>query len=285
MAQKRKKRRKRARKSGTAPILLVLLALALIFFFGLRMLLRAGTTKEEPVRVTAVAQETMPPSYVVKECFGTENGYKTYRADDLTAKLGIDVSAYQGDIDWETVADSGIEFAILRAGYRGYAEGETGIDEYFQYNLEQTKKYGVDIGIYFFSQAMTEAEARNEALEVLKLVDGYEIKYPIYFDWEPISDSDARTATISSTELTRCAQVFCQTIESAGYQAGVYFNLDLAAHYYHLKDLTEYSFWLAEYEDTPSFPYRFDMWQYTSSGEVPGISTVVDLNLSFLAIE
>ena len=135
------------------------------------------------------------------------------------------------------------------------------------------------------AHARAEAEARNEALKVLELVEGYEIKYPIYFDWEPISDGDARTASISSSELTRCAQAFCQTIESAGYRAGIYFNLDLASHYYHLRDLTEYTFWLAEYQDTPSFPYAFDMWQYSSTGEVPGISTIVDLNLSFLPIE
>ena len=285
MARKRKKRRRNARNTGIAAIILVLLALMLVFMMGLRILLRAGLTQEEPTRVTAVAQETMPPCYVSKEFLGTENGYKTYQSEELTAKLGIDVSVYQGSIDWETVAESGVEYAILRAGYRGYAEGEIGVDEYLQYNLEQTELYGIDIGIYFFSQAMTEAEARNEALEVLKLVKGYDIKYPIYFDWEPVSDGDARTASISSSELTRCAQAFCQTIESAGYRAGIYFNLELASHYYHLKDLKEYTFWLAEYQDTPSFPYAFDMWQYTSSGEVPGISTIVDLNLSFLPIE
>lgn len=285
MAQKRKKRRRRGRKPGTAAILLVLLALALIFLLILRLLLRGGSTEEAPARVTAKAQATLPPSYVVSECFGEENGYKTYDSEDVHAKLGVDVSVYQGSIDWQTVAESGVEFAILRAGYRGYAEGETGVDEYFEYNLEQTALYGMDVGIYFFSQAMTEAEARNEALKVLDLVEGYEIKYPIYFDWEPISDGDARTASISSSELTRCAQAFCQTIESAGYRAGIYFNLDLASHYYHLRDLTEYTFWLAEYQDTPSFPYAFDMWQYSSTGEVPGISTIVDLNLSFLPIE
>ena len=285
MAQKRKKRRRRGRKPGTAAILLVLLGLALIFLLILRLLLRGGSAEEAPARVTAKAQATLPPSYVVSECFGEENGYKTYDSEDVHAKLGVDVSVYQGSIDWQTVAESDVEFAILRAGYRGYAEGETGVDEYFQYNLEQTALYGMDGGIYFFSQAMTEAEARNEALKVLELVEGYEIKYPIYFDWEPISDGDARTASISSSELTRCAQAFCQTIESAGYRAGIYFNLDLASHYYHLRDLTEYTFWLAEYQDTPSFPYAFDMWQYSSTGEVPGISTIVDLNLSFLPIE
>ena len=284
MAQKNNSRR-HVKKNGTAAIVLVLLALVILFILGVRFLLRDGSSQEEPSRVSVVVQETLPPSYVTREYFGAENGYKTYQSNELTARLGIDVSEYQGSIDWEAVADSEVKFAILRAGYRGYAEGEIGVDEYFQYNLEQTALYGIDIGIYFFSQAMTEAEARNEALEVLKLVDGYEIKYPIYFDWEPVSDGSARTVSISSSELTRCAQAFCQTIESAGYRAGIYFNLDLAAHYYHLKDLKEYAFWLAEYQDTPSFPYAFDMWQYTSSGEVPGISTIVDLNLSFLPVE
>ena len=285
MAKKRKKRRKRSRNPGMAPLLLVLLALTLIILLLIRLLLHTGNTSEEPAHVTAVAQETLPPSYLSIDCFGMENGYKTYKSEDLTAKLGIDVSVYQGNIDWQSVSESDVDFAILRAGYRGYAEGETGVDEYFITNLEQTALHNVDVGIYFFSQATTEAEAVNEALKVLELVKGYEIRYPIYYDWEPVPDGDARTASISSSELTRCAQAFCQTIESAGYQAGIYFNLDMASHYYNLRDLKDYTFWLAEYQDTPSFPYAFDMWQYTSSGEVPGISTVVDLNLSFLPVE
>ena len=113
------------------------------------------------------------------------------------------------------------------------------------------------------------------------MVSGYDLRYPIYFDWEPIEDPDARTATISATELTQCAQAFCSTIEEAGYEAGVYFNLSLAMNLYHLYELKDYDFWLAEYQDVPSYPFAIDMWQYTNEGTVPGISTDVDLNLSF----
>ncbi|MBQ9269747.1 MAG: glycoside hydrolase family 25 protein [Oscillospiraceae bacterium] len=287
MGNTRKKgRRKKRKNTGTAAIIIIGIALLAVLFLLTRTLLHGlGSDRESAGNVTAIPEKTLPPSLLDAACFGSENGYKTYQSDELKAKLGIDVSVYQGDIDWEAVAQSDVDFAILRAGYRGYEDGETGVDEYFTSNLEQASACGMDLGIYFFSQALTEEEARNEALEVLKLIQGYEIKYPIYFDWEPVSDGEARTASISSTELTRCARAFCYTIESAGYRAGIYFNLDLASHYYHLKDLSDYSFWLAEYQDIPSFPYAFDMWQYTNQGDVPGINTIVDMNLSFFPDE
>ena len=286
MGNTRKKSRRKKRNISTAAIIIIGIALLIVLFLLTRMLLQGLGSEREPAgNVTAIPEKTLPPSLLDAACFGSENGFKTYHSDDLKARLGIDVSVYQGEIDWEAVAQSDVDFAILRAGYRGYEEGETGVDEYFTYNLEQASACGVDLGVYFFSQALTEEEARNEALTVLELVKGYELKYPIYFDWEPVSDGDARTASISSTELTRCARAFCYTIESAGYRAGIYFNLDLASHYYHLKDLSDYSFWLAEYQDTPSFPYAFDMWQYTNQGDVPGIDTIVDMNLSFIMDE
>ena len=114
------------------------------------------------------------------------------------------------------------------------------------------------------------------------MLEDYEIQLPIYYDWEPITEAGARTDTISSSELTACANAFCQVIEAAGYRAGVYFNLSLATRYYNLPELGEYEFWLAEYQDVPSFPFRFSMWQYSESGAVDGVDTPVDLDLCFL---
>ncbi len=275
-------------------VLLALLILLLLLIALFHVLFSSDTARSEEAASDSEMTEseyeteteptaTIPPSRLTAEYFGTENGYKTYQSDDMTAALGVDVSSFQGWIDWEQVADSGVSFAVIRAGFRGYTDGETNRDIYFTYNIESALANGLDVGIYFFSQALTPEEAEEEAETVLDMVAGYDITYPIYFDWESVDDADARTNIISRTELTACAEAFCSTIERAGYQAGIYFNLSQAARLYALFDLTDYAFWLAEYQDTPSFPYAIDMWQYTNEGTVPGIAVTVDLNLSFPA--
>ena len=282
-AKKKKKKKKKKKTTGNSQAVLVavvilLLLIAALFF--LMRLLRAPAPEPVPSPSVSVAP-TLPPNSLAAECFGVENGYKTYRSDTVTAALGLDVSSHQGYIDWTQVAASGVDYVILRAGYRGYGDGSIHTDETFETNIAAASQAGLGIGVYFFSQALSPEEAEAEAHTVLSLIEGYSLDYPVYFDWEPVSDDGARTATISSTELTACAKRFCQTIESAGYQAGVYFNLTMAINHYHLYDLKDYEFWLAEYQDTPTYPFTFGMWQYTNQGTVPGIETSVDLNLSF----
>lgn len=287
----KKKRRKKKKKTSSAQPLVVVLMLLLLLFFALLIIYRVFTgaigniVAHDPSVPTATpvvtAPPTLPPSTLVAECFGTENGFKTYRSEQGTAQLGLDVSAHQGWIDWNAVAESDVDFVILRAGYRGYGSGSVHADEYFEYNISAATATDLGVGIYFFSQALTPEEAASEAQTVLDMIAGYDVDFPIYFDWEPVSDEDARTATISASEVTACAKSFCQVIEDAGYTAGIYFNLTMAANYYHLYDLKDYEFWLAEYSDVPSFPFAIDIWQYTASGTVPGIDVNVDLNLRF----
>ena len=257
-----------------------LFLLCLLFFSPKGTAPDASNAQNEEISF-ATAAPSLPFSDLAVDCFGMENGYKTYQSETVTATLGIDVSSHQGWIDWQAVAESDVDYAMLRCGYRGYSQGETNQDEYFAYNLEYAAATGLDIGVYYFSQALTEEEAIAEAEEVLAMVEGYSLAYPIYFDWETVEDPSARTATISGSELTACALAFCRTIEAAGYEAGVYFNLSTATRLYHLYELRDYDFWLAEYQETPSYPFAIDMWQYTDAGQVPGISTDVDLNLSF----
>lgn len=279
---KRKKKRSTGQPISAAMLLLIFLAsLMLLLLLFWMVFHRDDSPSEQDSVESPVATQTLPPSELAAECFGTSNGYKTYTSPTILGTLGIDVSEHQGSIDWAVVAASDVDYAIIRAGYRGYTDGTTNEDLSFRYNIEGALENGLEVGIYFFSQALNEEEAIAEAKTVLELISGYDIQYPIYYDWEPIDNDTARTDTISGTELTNCALAFCQTIEDAGYQAGVYFNLSLAAHLYHLYDLRDYDFWLAEYQDTPSFPFAIHMWQYTSEGTVPGISTTVDLNLSF----
>ena len=209
-----------------------------------------------------------------------EKGRVTYERDGIQAKTGVDVSTYQQEIDWEAVADDGIDFAILRLGYRGYTEGGLFPDQTFQTNLRGALDAGLDVGVYFFSQAITPQEAEEEADYILSAIEGYNITYPIAFDWEPISPgNDARTDGLDNDVLTQCAAAFCEKIKEAGLSPAVYFNQSLGYLRYDLRELADYDLWLAEYDSKPDFYYHFDLWQYTHIGRVAGIEGDVDLDL------
>ena len=203
------------------------------------------------------------------------------RYDGYTpSHVGIDVSAHQGRIDWTQVAQAGVEFAMIRAGYRGYTQGDLEQDAYFAQNLDGALAAGLDAGVYFFSQAITVDEAAEEAQLVLTMLEGRKLAYPIVFDWEDI-EADARTDGMTSPLLTDIAEAFCKAIEDAGYRAGIYFNQRFGYQEFDLLRLQDRVFWLAEYNIPPTFDYDFQIWQYSSDGTVPGIDTPVDLNLSF----
>ena len=194
---------------------------------------------------------------------------------------GIDVSAFQGEVDWEQVAASGIEFAIIRLGYRGYGKAGTLVeDEYARQNLAGATAAGLDVGVYFFSQAVSTEEVAEEVDFMLQILGDYELTMPVVFDWEYVSDT-ARTANVDKRTLTDCALEFCRLVEARGYQPMVYFNSYQSRHMMHLKELESYPFWLAFYSDRMTYPYKIDMWQYTCTGKVPGIQGDVDINVRF----
>ena len=191
---------------------------------------------------------------------------------------GVDVSAFQGNIDWQQVKDSGIRFAMLRLGYRGYESGKLVEDEYIQQNLEKTKEVGMPIGAYFFSQALTIKEVDEEIAFMLKVLGDYELHMPIVLDWE-IPTADARTAKMDARTLTALQEYFCKTMVEKGYTPMVYFNWHQSNTLLYLNELEAYPFWLALYSDRMTYPYHVEMWQYTSSGRVPGIRGDVDINV------
>lgn len=211
-----------------------------------------------------------------------ETGLCSYQAEGCRSLAGIDVSSHQGEIDWQQVADAGVEFAMLRVGFRGYGTGSLNLDSRFEENIQGALEAGLQVGVYFFSQAVSQQEAREEAYFVLDAIRGYDITLPVAFDWEYISNAEARTDQVSSAELTLLADAFCAVVQEAGYQGMLYFYVDLGYISYDLTALQEYDFWLSEYADTPSFYYHFSMWQYSNSGTIPGISESVDLNLYLL---
>ena len=195
---------------------------------------------------------------------------------------GIDVSAYQGDIDWEQVADAGVDFAIIRLGYRGYESGKLVEDKFARQNLEGAAEAGIQLGVYFFSQALNPNEAREEARFVLDMIDPYEIAMPVVFDWEHVNNESARTNGMDPYAATGCARAFLEVIDEAGYWPMMYFNTFQAKKLFYLDQLMEYDFWLALYSDRMSFPYKVDMWQYTCTGTIPGVFGDVDVNVLFL---
>ncbi len=212
----------------------------------------------------------------------SRNGRNFYLEDRaITSRFGVDVSAYQNAIDWETAHASGVEFAIIRAGFRGYGSGELTVDERFHENMEGALRAGVDVGVYFFSQAISAEEAIEEAEMVLEMVKGYDLTYPIVYDWEVITTDSARTDAMSVAMLTDCTVAFCETIEAAGYTPMVYQNKRTSLLKLDLQEVTGYDFWLAEYNEEATFYYHYDMWQYSSTGRVPGIEGDVDLNICF----
>ncbi len=211
--------------------------------------------------------------------FAYRNGYITCISGK--SQLGVDVSEYQGDIDWQTVAEEDIAFAMVRLGFRGY--GQSGIlmtDSKAADNLAGAKDAGLNIGAYFYSQAISVEEAIEEANFALQILDGRKLDMPLVFDWE-IFSTEGRTYYVDKATLNACARAFCETVEAAGYEAMVYFNLDVGSRL-DLQTLQNegYGFWLALY-GTMTYPHRVDLWQFTDTGYVKGIDGYVDMNLYF----
>lgn len=228
------------------------------------------------------ALENVPAFSKDKDLLKTRNGRKFYVEDsEITSLLGVDVSVHQDDIDWAKVRKAGIDFAMVRLGFRGYGSGEAQLDENYVQNIEGARAAGLDAGVYFFSQAITVDEAIEEAQMVIDSLDGLDVNYPVVYDWEIIYDDSARTDNVPVDVLTDCCVAFCEAIEDAGYTPMIYQNKKTTMFKLDLERLTDYDFWLAEYNSEPTYYYDFTMWQYTSEGSVPGIEGDVDLNISF----
>lgn len=213
----------------------------------------------------------------------SQNGLKYYTENGKKVSYeGIDVSSHQKDIDWEKVKAAGIDFAIIRVGFRGYGTGAIVPDEYFTKNIEGALAAGIKVGVYFFSQAINEAEAVEEAELVLEQIKNYNITYPVVYDAEDISNDTARTDGLLGAQITSNCIAFCDKIKAAGYTPMIYANKRWFLTRLDLTRLTDYDLWHAAYVDAPDTPYMYTMWQYSSSGKVDGINGSVDLNISFV---
>lgn len=221
----------------------------------------------------------VPQNPYTLSAFSGEDLTKRYEAQGYRTMLGIDVSKFQGSIDWEQVKNAGISYVMLRIGLRGYGSGKLLLDERFYENLRGAKAQGLKTGVYFFSAAISEEEAREEAAFVLQAIEGQEMEMPIVFDTEPILYDTARTDDLTGKQLTKITAAFCDAVQEAGYQPMVYANAKRLTTVLYLEELTDYPLWLADYRMQPDFPYAFTMWQFTESGKVPGIEGAVDIDL------
>ena len=235
----------------------------------------------EPTQPSATEGTTLPPpseNVFTPMDFGYKDGYLTC----LTAEsvLGIDVSTHQKDIDWAQVKAAGVEFVMIRIGYRGSEQGLLFEDEWAQRNYRGAKAAGLKVGGYFFSQSISPEEAVEEAYYAMNIISGWELDMPLVYDWEYIS-AESRTGSVDARLLTDCTKAFCNTVLAAGYKPMIYFNPSQSRKQMHLEELTDYGFWLAMYSQEMTYEYKVDMWQYTCEGTVPGIRGAVDINLYF----
>ncbi len=230
-----------------------------------------------------IINPNIPKNPYNKNKFVSESGKMRYDDDKYTSRLGVDVSEHQGDINWQEVKSSGIDFAFIRIGYRGY--GESGVikaDARFDDNIAKAKAAGVDVGVYFFSQAINEDEAREEARFVLEHLQGRPLELPIVYDPENILDDVARTDNVTPEQFTNNAIVFNEEIKAAGYKPMIYSNMLWEAFQLDMTRLQEYPVWYADYEQKPQTPYDFSFWQYSEKSTVPGISGIVDMNIEMI---
>ena len=236
------------------------------------------------VEYEAPLLENVPMNTYDYDLLSKKNGYPCYTDKDgkVISKLGIDVSEYQNPVNWQQVKYAGVEYAMIRVGYRGYGEeGRLVEDAMFRSHMEGAVAAGLEVGVYFFSQAINEKETLEEVQFVLDRIKEYPVTYPVVYDTEEIKDDVARTDNLTEEQFTQNCITFCDAIREAGYDTMIYANMKWMAFTLDMRKLTEYEKWYADYEPVPQCPYEFSMWQYTETGQLPGIEGNVDLNLWF----
>lgn len=229
-----------------------------------------------------ISDEIAHHPFNLNQFIADEDGYLQYHENgQILSKKGIDVSRYQEKIDWKKVAKTGVEYVFIRSGVRGYTKGEIKEDDRFVENIEGALEADLDVGVYFVTQAMDEDEAIEEAEFVLEQIADYDVTYPIVIDVEDIETGEARSASLTMDERTKCIIAFCDTIREAGYEPMIYGNMKSFMRRMNLEELEDYKKWIAYYDPNLYFPYAFDVWQYTDEGKADGIKGNVDYNISF----
>ena len=210
------------------------------------------------------------------------DGIMEYSANgEVISHKGIDVSSYQGNINWSQVAADGVEFAIIRTTLRGYGTGRLVEDEKFDENFRGAAEAGIHVGAYVFSQAITEEEVIEEAQSAIEKLAPYGTGYPVFMDVERISGGDGRMDDLTPAERTDMILKFCEVIANAGYKPYIYYNTEMSILYVDIARLENIPKWYASYSSDFFYPYEIDILQYSATGRVAGITGDVDMDICF----
>lgn len=221
-------------------------------------------------------------TYDFTKLVSSDNQMKYVEDGKSISFIGVDISRYQGEVDFYQLKDAGIDFVMLRVGARGYSSGEIMMDETFADNIQKASEAGLDIGVYFYSQAVTQEEAVEEANMVIESLGEYKLQYPVAFDMEYVENDTARVEALSRVDKTNITKAFLDTIQAAGYRTMIYGDKEWLIKKIDLSKLTAYDIWLSQDADIPDYPYKFAMWQYTTSAQINGIDGYANLNICFI---
>ncbi len=210
------------------------------------------------------------------------NMMKYFVNEKQASYVGVTISEDSRDVDFEALKEEGVDYCMIRVGARGYSSGKLETDEKFKEHIEGATEAGLDVGVYFYSQAITTAEAQAEAALVLQNLQGYDIEYPVAFDMEYVLNDDSRIEALSKNDKTKIAQTFLKDIKTAGYQPILYGNKAWLLQEINLVKLQEYDVWLGEPGELPDYPYEFTMWQYSDSAQLEGIKGYTNMSISFI---
>jgi GH25 family lysozyme M1 (1,4-beta-N-acetylmuramidase) len=206
----------------------------------------------------------------------------TYTVEDqVVSKCGVVINANLGEVDFAKLKKAGVDFVMIKIGARGYSSGNIVMDANYEDNLAAAKKAGLDIGVYFSSQAVSKSEAREEADTVLDAIEKYSIKYPVAFMMQNVTDDMARIEALETSERTQIAKAFMDRIANSGYTPVLYGDLEWLLTYLDMSSLSDYDVWYAQDSSKPDYPYQFTMWQYSSNSTVSGIDSKASMILSF----
>lgn len=246
---------------------------------GKHTLVQYSDGREEWVRISPYLPKH---EYDFTKLVCQSNLMKYFEDGRKTSYVGVDISKFQDYVDFVKVKKAGIEFVMLRVGARGYGTGQLILDEYFNDNIKRATDAGLDVGVYFFSQALTPEEAVEEANMVIESLGEYQISYPVAFDMELIENDTARTDSLTRAERTEITKAFLDTISAAGYKTLIYGNKEWLLKEIDMSKLTAYDVWYSQGADIPDYPYKFGMWQYSFQGSVDGIAGYVNMDISFI---
>lgn len=258
-------------------LIIICAAIVIVAAAAITWIVLAGSAKKAETPFANV-------SNISWESMETQNEARHIDSNGVTSVFGIDVSSHQGTIDWQKVKEQGVKFVMIRLGFCDFKTGELNLDKSFKTNVEGATKAGIDVGVYFFSQALNDWEAKNEAEFVLANLKDLKITYPVTYDLEDYTASDeARAADITAEQATKNCVVFCDTVKAAGYTPMIYTNTHWAQTMFDLESLSKYPIWYASYKAKPELDISMAMWQYTNEGTLDGIeSEHVDMNMLFV---